>query len=313
MSTSINSHVRGATDGLPRHAPIFLLCPARSYSTVTLALLAGHPDIYGFPEMLLFETGTVDGLLNRVSVPPQPKGFAEMRLNGILRAVADVLEASQDSSAICRAKEWLAERSSWSPPELMDYLLSAVYPKIGLEKSPETVSTDEALDACIKHFPQCHFIHLTRHPATSIRSMLNYWSVFDIDEKSRLAFAASAWYRGHSRIMRKLSQLPSERWLRIRAEDVVGDPATWLPYILDWLGLYHDNEIVSKMMQTQNWRFAGTGQSGRLLGGGDAKFLRSPALRPIPRPSEAAFDPSWGLLDEMIDRMTSLASSLGYS
>ena len=40
------------------HEPIFLLAPARSYSTITLALLAGHPDIYGFPEMLLF---TADG------------------------------------------------------------------------------------------------------------------------------------------------------------------------------------------------------------------------------------------------------------
>jgi hypothetical protein len=312
MNASINIRARGAANGLPRHEPIFLLCPARSYSTVTLALLAGHPDIYGFPEMLLFEADTVGGLLNRDSVTSQAAIFAEMRLNGILRAVSDLLEASQESWAIGRAKKWLAERSSWSPPELMDYLLSLVHPKIGLEKSPETVISDEALDACMEHFQKSRFIHLTRHPATTIRSMVDYWSVFDIDEKSRLAWAVSAWYQGHSRIMRKLSQLPCQRWLRIRAEDVVGDPATWLPYILDWLGLYHDNEVVSRMMQTQNWRFAGTGQSGRLFGG-DAKFMYSPALRPIPQPAEAAFDPSWGLLDEMISRITSLASSLGYS
>lgn len=311
MNGPLNSGARSAANGSPRHQPIFLLCPARSYSTVALALLAGHPEIYGFPEMLLFEADTVGGLLNRASVSSQAALFAEMRLNGILRAVADLLEASQDNSAICRAKEWLTERSSWSPPELMDYLLSLVYPKIGLEKSPETVITDEALDACIEHFPQCRFIHLTRHPATTIRSMVDYWSVFDIDEKSRLAWAVSAWYQGHSRIMRKLSRLPSKRWLRIRAEDVVGDPATWLPHILDWLGLYHDSDVISRMMQTQNWRFAGTGQSGRLFGG-DAKFMYSPALRSIPNPTEAAFDPSWDLPDEMISRMTSLASSLGY-
>jgi hypothetical protein len=296
----------------PRHAPIFLLCPARSYSTVTLALLAGHPDIYGFPEMLLFEADTVGGLLDRESVSSQAAMFAEMRLNGILRAVAEVLEASQDSPAIGRAKEWLAERSAWSPPEVMDYLLARVYPRIGLEKSPETVITDEALDACIARFPRCRFIHLTRHPATTIRSMVEYWSVFDIDDKSRLAWAVSAWYQGHSRIMRKLSPLPGDRWLRIRAEDVVGDPVTWLPYILDWLGLCHDREIVAGMTRTQNWRFAGTGQSGKLFGG-DAKFMYSPALRKIPAPSAAAFDPSWELPDEMVRRMTSLANSLGYS
>jgi hypothetical protein len=76
--------------------------------------------------------------------------------------------------------------------------------------------------------------------------------------------------------------------------------------------LYHDEEVVSRMMLTQNWRFAGTGQSGKLFGG-DAKFMLSPALRPIPRPAEATFDPSWGLLDEMVSRIASLADYLGYS
>lgn len=234
-----------------------------------------------------------------------------MRLNGILRAVSDLLEGRQETAAIDRAKEWLADRSSWSPPELMDYLLSLVYPKIGLEKSPDTAVTDEALDACIKHFPQSRFIHLTRHPATTVRSMIEYWSVFDMDDKDRLAWAVSAWYQSHSRIMRKLSDLPGDRWLRVRAEDVVGDPVTWLPHILDWLGLHHDTEVISRMMQTQNWRFAGTGQSGKLFGG-DAKFMHFPVLRPIPPLAEAAFDPAWGLPDEMIARMTSLGKSLGY-
>jgi hypothetical protein len=312
MNPSMKGRVSRAANGSPRQDPIFLLAPARSYSTVTLALLAGHPDIYGFPEMLLFEDETVGGLLNRGSVSAQAALFAGMRLNGILRAVSDLLDASQENWAICHAKEWLAERSPWSPPELMDYLLSLIYPKIGLEKSPETVASDEALDACIDHYPMSRYIHLTRHPATTIRSMIDYWSVFDLDEKSRVAWAASGWYKSHSRIVRKLSQLPCERWLRVRAEDVVGDPATWLPRILDWLGLYHDEEVVSRMMLTQNWRFAGTGQSGKLFGG-DAKFMLSPALRPIPRPAEATFDPSWGLLDEMVSRIASLADYLGYS
>ena len=43
----------------PRREPIVLLAPARSYTTVTVALLSGHPDIYGFPEMLLSTADTV--------------------------------------------------------------------------------------------------------------------------------------------------------------------------------------------------------------------------------------------------------------
>ena len=85
MSTSINSHVRGATDGLPRHAPIFLLCPARSYSTVTLALLAGHPDIaevaiIGLPDPRTGERACA------VIVPKRPPGPDVGSLRGFLEA-----------------------------------------------------------------------------------------------------------------------------------------------------------------------------------------------------------------------------------
>lgn len=312
MNRSTSRCMSAVASRSPRHEPIFLLAPARSYSTVTLALLAGHQDIYGFPEMLLFESDTVGELLNPIQASSHTLMFADIRLSGILRAVSDALEGSQEGSAICRAKEWLAERSSWSLPQLMDYLLPLVYPRIGLEKSPATVGSDKALDACMEYYPQSRYIHLTRHPATTIRSTIDYWSPFSHDERSLITWSASTWYKSHLRIMHKLSQLPSQRWLRMRAEDVVGDPATWLPHILDWLGLHYDNECVSRMTQTQNWRFAGTGQSGELFGG-DARFMRSPALRPIPQLAEAAFDPSWGLLEEVIRRMTSLASDLGYS
>jgi hypothetical protein len=313
MNPSVSSCLSTAANGSPRHEPIFLLAPARSYSTVTLALLAGHPDIYGFPEMLLFGIDTVGGLLNHTGAQQWAKA-REVRLSGILRAVSDLLEASQDSPSIRRAEEWLAKRSCWSPPQVMDYLLSRTYPKIGLEKSPDTVASDKALDACISHYPRARYIHLTRHPATTIRSMIDNWAAFtnDHDQESLVVSAASTWYKSHLRIMDRLSYLPRQRWLRIRAEDVVGDPVIWLPYILDWLGLQYDNQVIYQMTQTQNWRFAGTGPSGNLFGG-DRKFMRSPALRPIPSWVEAAFDPSWGLLDEMISRMTFLASDLGYS
>jgi Sulfotransferase family len=311
MTPAIHSAMSTPANGQPRHEPIFLLAPARSYSTVTVALLAGHPDIYGFPEMLLFTADTVGGLLNQNGIWRQKPILAWNRHSGIVRAVADLLEGSQESCAISRANEWLAKRSSWSPVELMDHLLCLIDPKIGLEKSPDTVASEEALDACIDHYPRSRYIHLTRHPVGTIRSTIEYWRVFGHDHGTLVASAASSWYKSHARIVHKLNQLPSQGWLRIRAEDVVGDPVTWLPYILDWLGLQHDNEIISQMTQTQNWRFAGTGQSGKLRGG-DAKFMRSPALRPIPRPVETAFDPSWGLIDEMCNRMTSLASHLGY-
>jgi len=302
----------GPTGTPPRHEPVFLLSPARSYSTVTLALLAGHPDIYGFPEMLLFASSTVGQLLDWKPKPWQPPEFVEPQRNGILRAVADLREASQEDAAILRAEKWLEERSAWSTRQLMDHLLAQVYPQIGLEKSPETIGTDETLDACVNSYPQARYIHLTRNPVGSIRSMLDqmhHWS--DSSEKAMVVRAASSWYLGHMRIVSKLAELPSWQWTRIRAEDLLREPESRLPPLLNWLGLRANSDVISRMRHTENWRFAHCGPS-KNLGGGDPKFLRSPALRPIPEPGEIAFDESWGLLEQMRDRMTILAKYLGY-
>lgn len=297
----------------PCHEPVFLLAPARSYSTITLALLAGHPDIYGFPEMLLFTADTVGELLR--APPPassrQTRWVSYFKRSGILRAVADLREGSQAGPAIRRARDWLAQRSSWSPVQLMDCLLSLAYPRIGLEKSPETVASSAALDTCVKSYPRARYLHLTRHPVSTQASMRNHWRICYQNEKVLVARAASSWYLGHLRIIGKLSQLSSQQQMRVRAEDVLREPVVWLPKILDWLGLRSDNEVIAEMIHTENWRFANTGPSGDLYGV-DAGFINAPALRLIPGPGPVKFDPAWGLPYEMSSRMTKLARYLGY-
>ena len=44
-------------------APLVILCPARSFSSVVCAMLGQHPQTYGLPELHLFITDTVDDLL----------------------------------------------------------------------------------------------------------------------------------------------------------------------------------------------------------------------------------------------------------
>ena len=298
-----------------RHEPVFVLAPVRSYSTVTVALLAGHPGIYGFPEMLIFSADTVGELIQREPRPRQVASFVEPQRSGILRAVADVLEGSQEEPAIARAEEWLTDRCSWRSRQLMDHLLERVSPQVGLEKSPETVSTNRALRACLDSYPNARYIHLTRHPVSTMRSHIDHMQPWvGKSEKRRntlVVLAASSWYLSHLRIVRSLDQLPAAQWARMRAEDLLREPAGQLPKLLNWLGLPADRDVVGQMMHTENWRFAGTGPSGRLFGG-DPKFMLSPALRPVREPGELDFDESWGIPDEVRDRLTALADALGY-
>jgi hypothetical protein len=298
-----------------RRQPVFILAPARSFSTVTTALLAGHPSVYGFPEMLLFTASTVGELLDsgRYAANRSP-GYVNALFSGVYRTVAAVHEEDQSDPAIRRAVAWLGQRPSWTTKQLMDHLLELVAPRAGLEKSPGTISSDESLAACLRAYPQARYIHLTRHPVDTQRSMQkNYRQTLarPLGDTVVAARCASAWYLGHRRVMRVLAGLPPEQWFRVRAEDLLHEPPAWLPRILGWLGLACDDEIISRMLRTEAWQFSGTGPSRRLFGG-DAKFFAAPALRPVAAPGPVCFDPDWGLTREMCRRMTILAHDLGY-
>jgi hypothetical protein len=313
--TAIAARIQGNRFGSGQafRPPVFLLAPARSYSTVTLAMLAGHPDIFGFPEMLVFDAPDVGRLLDEPLRRPWARpAWIDVHLSGVVRTTAELVYGGQSPADIQRAHAWLGDRRHWSTVQLMNYFLTLVSPRTGVEKSPETAHWDDALAACLAAYPHARFLHLTRHPVTSQRSMHAHWRGQPGQAgQALIAHAASGWYLTHSRIVSALSQLPDDRWLRVRAEDVLRQPQTWLPRILHWLGLPATDEILAGMLRTEQWRFAGTGASGNLFGG-DPSFFHSPTLRNVPDPGPVTFDPGWGLPDEMCRRMTRLANYLSY-
>ncbi|MER6037943.1 sulfotransferase [Streptomyces sp. NPDC001835] len=293
--------------------PLFILSPPRSFSTITLALLAGHPRIFGFPEMLVFANDTVGDLVGEDGTEAErfPPAYRKTRLSGVCRALAQVHEGEQTADAIALAEEWLRKRPDWPMPRVLDHLLELVSPLIGVEKTPDTVATDESLDQCLRSYPNARYIHLTRHPVTTQRSMHSQNQQYLTHRKVRVVGAASSWYLSHRRIMRVLGELPQRQWMRIRGEDLVNEPRVWLRRILDWLGLDSDEAVLDRMVHTESWPFANNGPVGGLFGG-DHKFFSAPELRPVPDPGPVEFDPEWDLPDEMCRRMAALAQELGY-
>jgi hypothetical protein len=166
------------------NAPVFVLSPVRSYSTVTTAMLAGHPQL--------------------------------------------------------------------------EYLLARVDPGADVAESPGTACSDAALSSCIDSFPEARFIHLTRHPVTAILSMEKFCrrrpECAAVSDQQIALTAASAWYHPHYRIIAALAALPDERWMRVRAEDLLGQPYSWLASIVTWLGLPWTDEISARMLHPAQWR-----------------------------------------------------------
>ncbi|HXL89352.1 MAG TPA: sulfotransferase [Streptosporangiaceae bacterium] len=302
----------GPAAGGDRAEPVFLLATARSYSTVTIAMLSRHPRIFGFPELQIFRVPRVADLLaapTREASQPPWHYLGEWERTGIYRALAQVHEAIQDPPAISRARSWLERHAQWPMEHLMDHLLGEVAPSIGLEKSPATLGYENGLQRCLAAYPRARFIHLVRHPAAAQNSMHEYWRErFPTDLRAR---CAQVWYVGNLRAAKTLRNLPAERWIRLRAEDLMTRPDDVLPAVLGWLGLDASADLVGEMKHPERWEFAGRGQDGS-LGGGDAKFLRRSELRPIRLPGPVEFDSSWEVSRPFFDRIKLLATYFGY-
>ena len=105
-----------------RYAPVFVLAPARSNSSVVTAMLGQHPELCAFPELALFRKETVGDLLTD---PPGWTGApAAQRMAGVYRALAEHHDQRQTSDTVSAAADWVESRSGWDVAELLDYLLA---------------------------------------------------------------------------------------------------------------------------------------------------------------------------------------------
>jgi hypothetical protein len=305
----------GTADQRGFRDPVFMLAPARSYTTVSIALLAGHPELYGLPETNLFLRDTVGEIIAIPDGQYIDRAGRRHSLMGLERALAQLHDGRQDQAAMDRALDWIRQQPGMSTTEVMEHLLRLIYPRIGVEKSPGTVASAQALSRCLRSFPGARYLHLTRHPVSTQRSMLKLYSQYlfpaGMAHAERVRLCVIAWHTAHLRIVRALRAVPQCQWLRVRAEDLIGDPFTWLPQILGWLGVRCNEAIIDRMLDTQRWEFAGwDGHAG--FGGADPYFLAAPALRPVPPPEPDVVDSSWEIGDDIAAKVTTLARYLGY-
>ena len=207
-------------------APVFVLSPARSNSTVAVAMIGRHPQLYGFPELALFRRGTVGELMTD---PPDWRGApAHRRMAGLLRAIAELHDGEQTDASIAAALTWLQDRLEWRSADVYDHLLDACAPRIGVEKSPEHAGGDAPLARVAAAYPRARYIHLTRHPVPAVQSMYREWHTlgyWTIEPQLFHHFCLGIWYFQHARIDRFIAQRDAERVLLVRSEDLVNSPA----------------------------------------------------------------------------------------
>ncbi|HLB98403.1 MAG TPA: sulfotransferase, partial [Acetobacteraceae bacterium] len=297
-----------------RFAPLFVLAPGRSYTSVIATMIGQHPDLAGLPELKLFGYRSIGAL--EASLPPywSARGFTH-RSPGLVRALAQFEFGGQTDATLATARAWLRERGHWSGAHVLDLLLARVAPRIGVEKSPEHVTTGAALRRVARAYPNARYLHLTRHPVTTQASMADHL-LRTVPEHPRLGepmAGVAAWRDMHARIMRFAAALPGERFMRVRAEDVLNDAPARLRAIAAWLRVRTDDAAIQAMCHPEVSPFARLGPAGSgVIGGHDHGFLHDPIPRRVEVPP--TIEPPAGWHGELLlwRRVVILARDLGY-
>jgi hypothetical protein len=307
-------------------APIFILAPPRSFTSVICGVLGQHPDIFGVPELNLFRAETIKEYLSgRPKQKKKGKGspFRFVRHDGTLRTVAQLYAGEQTLDSVELAYRWLHVRSQRSTASVFRELCEKVNPLALLDKSPGYVRRRAYMDRIWDTFPQARFIHLLRHPRGVCESIMTAQSgpisalfvgAVDDEGEAPVIDPQGGWVDAHVNIMGFLGKIPQHQWMRVRGEDFLQNIELRAAEICRWLGIDDSAGALEAMKYPERSPFACIGPGTARLGG-DPNFLEAPQLRPYRaktlslegalswRPDGRGFNPD----------VKALARSFGYS
>jgi hypothetical protein len=265
-------------------APLFLLAPPRSYTSLINAMLGQHPQAFGLPELCLFNVEILGQLWVRNS---DEMGSEAKTRHGLLRAVAEIYAGEQTMHSVRMAEHWCQARQHLGTGAVYRELVETIDPLVTVEKSPAYTVDIKRLRAIRRAFPEGRFLHLTRHPMGQCKSVMSLYDgtfalfVNSIEFGADRAFVEPqyAWHDFNVNILNFLDSVPPAQQMRLRGEDMMNDPPRYLVDICRWLGLRTDTDAIEEMMHPERSPFACFGPLDALFGN-DPNFLSGPSFHP---------------------------------
>ena len=150
-------------------APLFLLAPPRSFTSVINAMIGQHPQAFGLPELNLFNADKLINLWYPVS--GEISVDAKLR-HGLLRTVAEIYAGEQTDNTIEFAQHWCAAREDRDSGDVFREIAARLDPLIPVEKSPAYTIEVRRMERIIEACPDARFIHLIRHPIKQCESTM---------------------------------------------------------------------------------------------------------------------------------------------
>ena len=304
-------------------APVFVLAGPRSYSSLAVGMIGQHPELFGVPELNLFQCTDMEEFNTGENADGSVKSpFWKSMRHGLLRALAEVFSGEQTPESIRMAERWLRTREQYTPAQVLEDLAQVVAPRRIVEKSPGILRRADFMNRMLASAPHAKFIHLVRSPIDQCKSALAakggigvLLSLNSVDHRGDEAQLEPQilWHDTQIQILRFLDQLPEDQFVTLKGEDLLNNTDETLKALCKWLEISDAPEAIAAMKRPEDSPFACMGPPNAPLGN-DVNFLQSPALREG-QVKHAALDADlpWREDDERLHpRVVALAEALGY-
>jgi acyl transferase domain-containing protein/thioesterase domain-containing protein len=263
----------------PKNPPaVFILSPPRTGSTLLRIMMAGHPRIFAPPELNLMQYETLAERKELMS------GRSELHLQGTLRAVMQIENCSAEKAEEVMqdfedqgmtVKQFYRQMQHWL--EERNQLLA--------DKSPGYSLYPEVMKRIELYFQDPLYIFLVRHPYGMIRSYID--AKMDLLMKqeyvekigcSRRQIAELTWTIRVKNIKEFLKNVPENRQLLVRYEDLVAAPEHSARQICEFLNLEFAPEMLQPYKEKKQRMTDAVYSKGIMLG--DMKFHQHKKIDP---------------------------------
>jgi acyl carrier protein len=282
---------------------IFILSPPRSGSTLLRIILAGHPQLFAPPELHLLPYLTLNQRKNALA------GEVNSHLlQGTMRAIMQLKNCTaQEAESFMQD----CENQNLTTKEFYHLLQQDLENQILVDKTPTYPSHLDILKRAETYFENPLYIHLLRHPYGMINSyegskLERIVPIMNEASFTRRELAELTWLISHENILEFFKDIPENRKLAIKFEDLVNDPEATIKNQCQFFGLEFEPKMLDIYKDKQERMTDGVYGVSEMSG--DLKFH-------LHRGIESNVAQSWKqeqMTDYLGDLTWKLANSLGY-